>query len=82
MSKAEKKEKSIVNVQDVLQEKAEQSAKNLQLGKEEVKVSLTELVKVRFKEDFRHMKKDQVADISSLAYDFYQKVGVVETLKN
>lgn len=80
MSKTEKKEKTIVNLQDVLQEKAEQSAKNLQGGKEEVKVSLKELIKVIFKEDFRHMKKDQVADISSLAFDFYQKVGVVDKI--
>lgn len=80
MSKTEKKEKTTVNVQDVLQEKAEQSAKNLQGGREEVKVSLTDVITVRFKKDYRFMKKDQVAHVSPLGYEVYQKLGVVDKI--
>lgn len=80
MSKTEKKAEATVNVQDVLQEKAEQSAKNLQGGKEEVKISLTDVIEVRFKRDYGFMKKDQVAHVSSLAFEVYQKAGAVDKI--
>lgn len=79
-AKVEKKEKTTVDVQDVLQEKAKQSLKNIQNGKEEVKVSLTDNIEVRFKKDYGFMKKDQTATVSELAYEVYSKAGVVDKI--
>ena len=76
----EEKAQVTTTVQDVLQSKAEQSAKNVLNGKAHVEVSLKGKVSVRFTSDYGHMKKDKVYNVSPLAFDVYQKAGVVEKI--
>lgn len=79
-AKAKENTNVTVDIQEVLNEKGAQSTKNLANGKEEVKVSLTDVITVRFKRDYGFMKKDQEARVSELSYDLYNKAGVVDKI--
>lgn len=82
MAKRKEISKAPVNVTvlDVMEEKAEMSAKNRSKGGEDVKVSLTDTVKVRFTSDYGYMRAGQTATISALAFEIYDRNKVVEKI--
>ena len=83
---ADKKDKAVetnkvgVTVEEVLQDKAEQSKKNIANGGKEEEISLIDLVKVEFIKDYGHMKKGQIETISPLAYEIYDKNKAVKKI--
>lgn len=70
----------VIKTSDVKAEKAEQSKKNAANGGKPVEVSILDTVNVKFKKDFGKMKKGQTYRISQLAYEVYDKNGVVEKI--
>lgn len=71
-----KQEKQKVTTKDVKAEIAKEAKRQ---GKD-IEISATDVVNVRFKEDFGKMKKDKVYRISAFAYQVYDKNGVVEKI--
>lgn len=73
--------KKIITTKDVKQEKAAQSAKNRAAGGKDVEVSVLDTVNVRFTDDFgKHIKKGHEQRMSVLAFEVYDKNGVVEKI--
>jgi hypothetical protein len=77
---AETKVSKTITVKDVKQEKADQSKANRANGGADVVVDVLSTVNVKFKKDFGKMKKDKTYRISQLAYEVYDKNGVVEKI--
>lgn len=73
-------EKKETTVQDVKDSKAAQSKKNRQAGGSDVEISVIDTVNVRFTKDFKEMKKGHSQRVSMLAFEFYDKNGVVEKI--
>lgn len=68
-------------VQEILDEKGKQSAENISKGGNNVKVSLTNKTKVEFTKDYgKHIKKGHVQEVSDLAFEIYDKAGVIKKL--
>lgn len=62
------------------QEQGKKSKENRSNGGEDVKVSLINKTKIRFKEDFGFMKKGHVQEVSDTALAIYEKAGVIEKI--
>lgn len=78
--KQEEKAPVTNTVKDVLDAKGAQSAKNLSQGGNAVKVSLKDNVEVIFTSDYGYIKKGHKQPVSQLAFEIYQKAGVVEKI--
>lgn len=63
------------------EEQGAKSKANRANGGEDVKISLTNKTLVRFTKDFgKHLKKGDEMEISDMAFDVYNKAGVIEKL--
>lgn len=79
--KAKKEEKLTQDSPDVVgyfEEKAEKAIKAKKDGAQAPKVSLKNTIKVQFTRNYGFIKKGHVQKVSEVAYEMYQKAGVVE----
>lgn len=69
-----------LDVQGHFEEMGEKAKKAKVNGTDAPKVNLTERIKIKFKKNYGHNKAGSVISVSKVAFDLYDKAGVIEKL--